>query len=174
MKRLYIILGSVLLTCYFAFLALPLVLNPVIKSYNSQIIDLIKINTGYSSKIENIKVITTPKLTAGIKVKNLELAVPNGDTFFKAENFKFKMSLLPLLIGRVESDCISADSLIADLKIKENGDFLILDYLPVQNKNSNEETLHSLPFGLKLSNKLPDIRVKNYDVNFIDIKTNKK
>lgn len=174
MKRFLIISGSVLLTFYMIFLALPLVLNPVISSYNQQITDLIKQSVGYDSKIEDLKVITTPKLTVGVKVKNFELAIPNDETFFKSENFKFKISLLPLLIGRIEADCISADSLITNLKVKKDGSLLILDYLPSQDKKDNENSLQELPFGLKLSNRLPDIRVKNYDVSLIDMQSGKK
>ena len=174
MKRLFIILGSVLLTFYVIFLALPLVLNPVIKSYNSQITDLIKQSVGYDSKIEDIKVVTTPKLTVGVKVRNFELAIPNDETFFKSENFKFKISLLPLLLGKIEADCISADSLIANFKVKKDGSFLIFDYLPSQDKKGNNNSLQKLPLGLKLSNRLPDIRLKNYDVSLTDMKSNKK
>ena len=73
LKKIGIIIGSVLGSAYIVFLALPLVLNPIINSYSPQIKNIIHDTTGLESELENVKLVTTPKLTAGLKVGKVAL-----------------------------------------------------------------------------------------------------
>ena len=161
LKKFGIVLGSVVASLYVLFLISPVVLSPIANSYCSQIQAMIKTSTGFDSKLNEVGVTTAPDLSIGLKVKEFSLSIPtSSEPFFKSENFKVRLSLLPLLMKKVQLADIDAKNLYGNLVIKKDGSLLVEDYLP-QNDNQNEP-LTSLPFGLKLSNNLPNINVKGY------------
>ena len=175
MKKFGIIFGSVVAGLYLLFLLLPIVVSPIINMHNADIVKAIEEASGYKVKLGTIYLITTPKLTAGVNVKSAEFSIPSGDTFFKADNFKIKLSLLPLLARKIELDKISLDNLQADLKVRQDGHFLIEEYLPQPDPDEpSSQKLEPLPFGFKLSNHLPNMHLKNYDITFVDMPTSKK
>ncbi len=166
-----IIIGSVAFSLYAIFLLLPLILSPILNSYNGQISSMLEEASGYKVQLEKLGVVTTPKLTAGIRVGHAEFAIPTGETFLVADKFNAKLSLLPLLIGRIEADSISVDNVKADLKVRPDGHFLIEEFLPQTDPDKSAETIQSLPLGIKLSNHLPNITIKEYEFNFIDMQS---
>ena len=88
----------ILLTGIFIlFLLLPFILNFFIDKHIPQIAGLINKYTGLSAGLEEVRLVTTPKLTAGLKVKKFELYTPEKEQILIADNFDVKMSLLPLL-----------------------------------------------------------------------------
>lgn len=165
-KKLLIILGSSVLGIYALFLLAPLVLNPIVNSYVPTIKEEIKKASGLEADIENIKFVTTPKLTAGIKVQKFELK-----NLMSADNFQAKMSLLPLLARKIEVDVVSLDNINIKLEVNKDGSFAGIE-VP-ENEAAACEPI-SLPFGLRLSNHLPDIRVDGYNVELKDLPTGKK
>ena len=78
-KRAGIVVSATVLIVYSFFLLAPLALNPVINNYSGEISKIIKESCGLNSSINNIKFVTTPKLTAGIKIKNFKLLTPNDE-----------------------------------------------------------------------------------------------
>lgn len=165
-KKLLIILGASILGIYVLFLLAPLVLNPIVNGYVPTINDEIKKATGLDSNIENIKFVTTPKLTAGIKVEKFELK-----NLMSAENFQAKMSLLPLLARKIEVDVVSLENLDVKLGVNKDGSFAGIEIPETEQPATTEPMV--LPFGLRLSNHLPDIRVGGYNVEIKDLPTGK-
>ena len=176
LKKTGIVLGSIVVVIYALFLALPLCLNGLVNSYSDDISAMVEEASGFKLRLENLGLVTTPKLTIGIKAGHVGAALPSGEEFFNLDNGEFKISLLPLLLGKVEADVIKADSINAAIKVRPDGKLLLEEYLQKQ-ENSEEETvsapLTGLPFGFKLSNHLPDIRVKEYSFAVIDMQKNK-
>ena len=91
------------------------------------------------------------------------------------------MSLLPLLAKRIEIDIVQVEDVEVKLGLNKDGTFEIEKYIPAQaepvKKESDEnKTMEPLvlPFGLRLSNHLPDIKIGEYDIEFIDNSTGKK
>lgn len=160
---------SVFAGLYLLFLILPVLLSPIANSYSQNIEDAVKSATGFDTKLEGISIVTAPNLSIGAKVKNVQLSVPASETpFFTGENVSLRASLLPLIIRRIQIANISAKSLDVNLVVKKDGNFQILDYLS-ENKNNQSAQSAALPDGFKLSNHLPNIRVKNYKLGFSDI-----
>lgn len=176
LKKTGIILGLLIVTLYVLFLIVPFFLTGFVNSYNDEIAKLVENSFGLKLKLENISIVTTPKLTAGIQADNISLMYPDDEEFFSTENAEVKISLLPLLIRRIEVDVVKADRIRADLKVRPDGKFLIEEYIPQSNTEESEISapITGLPLGLKLSNHLPDIRVKLYDLSLIDMRNNKK
>ncbi len=167
---------------YLLFLILPFILTPFVKNYVPNVTSQIEKSLGLKTKLEGLNLITTPKLTVGVKLKNIEVYLPDNSLLFKGENLRAKMSLLPLIARNIEADVISADNLIAELRVKPDGHFLVEDIIPNEpdtdtSKENNIESANvpsSLPFGLKFSNHLPDIRIKKHNITFIDTKSGAK
>ena len=174
-KYLGITVLSLILLLYILFLAAPLILSGIANSYSTQISKIIEDSCGFKLKIDDIKILTTPKLTAGVYAGHIEAAMPDGQQFLMVDNVQGKISLLPLIIRKIEIDMIGADNINLNLKVKKDGKFLLEDFIPKANEDKTPEQpeIVSLPFGLKLSNHLPDIRVNNYNISFIDAVTDK-
>lgn len=174
-KYIGITVVSFIIAVYVLFLIVPFFLTGVINSYNDEISALVEKSCGFKLKLENMKVLTTPKLTVGAEVGHAEVALPTGEKFVTVDNVQAKMSLIPLIAKRVEIDMVGADNLNINLKVKKDGRFLLEDYIPQENQKNEEPstTLAGLPFGFKLSNHLPNIILNNYNVAFIDMPTDK-
>ena len=168
-KRAGLITGVVLLSLYVIFLLLPVVLSPILNSYTPQIESMIEDASGFKVKLERLGIVTTPKLTAGIKINHAEFSLPDGEEFLSADNFRAKLSLLPLLIGRIEADAISVESVEATLKVRQDGKFLMEEYMPQPDPDAAPQTMQPLPLGFKLSNKLPDVVIDDYILTFVDM-----
>ena len=175
LKYTLVSLMSIVVVLYATFLIAPLFLTGVVNSYSNEISEIIEKSCGFKVKLENIKVLSTPKLTVGAKVGHLEVALPTGEKFLTVDNAQAKMSLIPLLAKRIEADMVGADNINLNLKIKKDGKFLIEDYIPENNEKSGNasQMTTALPYGLKLSNHLPSIYINNYNIAFVDIPTDK-
>lgn len=172
-KKVWITIGSTLLGLYILFLISPLVLSPIIDSHSGQIEDTLKKSTGFDVKLDKISVKTSWNLAVGLKAKDIEFAIPSSETpFFKAQNAGAELKLLPLIAKKVQLNNIFAQNLDSELVVKKDGSLQILDYLP-QNEDESNTKMNGLPLGLKLSNKLPDVKVKNYKVTFADAMSEK-
>ena len=152
-----------------------MILNIVIDKYTPQIAGEINKATGLSSGLEELRIVTTPKLTAGLKVKKFELYTPQKEPGLIANNFQVKMSLLPILTKNIRIDVVKLDNADITLKLDSKGELDIIQYFPQSEENSNQDmpkTPSYLPFGLKLSNHLPDFHIGSYKVTFTDGKEN--
>lgn len=178
LKYAGISISVILVVLYMVFLIVPFFLNGVANSYSGTISKLVEDSCGLKLKLENIKILTTPKLTMGAGVGHIEVSLPSGDTFFSADNVQCKLSILPVLIRKIEIDMVGADNINLNLKVKKDGKFLLKDYfLSSENQGNSdavqEQQTFTLPFGLRFSNHLPNINVNNYNISFIDIPTDK-
>ena len=170
-KRAGVIVISIIAILYLIFLLLPLLLNPIINSYRIQIGDEIHKASGLDAEIGDIRLITTPKLTIGLGLDKFTLLTPNREQVLEAEDFRIKLSLIPLVARKIEIDAIQFEEIDANLKFNKKGELEIMGYIPEQPKESNNEqapTMVSLPFGFKLSNHLPNISLDEYSINLTD------
>lgn len=163
-----ITIAGVLGATYITFLAAPFFVNPIINKYVPEITKSIKDMTGLNSNLEEVTLVTTPKLTAGLRVKKFELLEPNNNKILTADNFRVKMSLLPILARKIEVDVVQLENLSANILINKDGSFEVEKYFPQSSETEEAEPIQALPFGLKLSNHLPNITVEAYDVTLTD------
>lgn len=171
MKALKIILLSILsifVAVYFAFLfILPYVID--LNQYSPQITKEIEKNTGFKVKTQGLKVKTAWNLSAGAQIDKTDLSYPTGEKFAQLNKLQVKLSLLPIFMGQLRVDNISADKIFVNMKVDKNGKFELEKYLPKQDKNAPAPA----PMPLKLSNSMPDIKVNTYRISFIDAQTSK-
>ena len=143
-------------------------MNPIINSYSPQIKNIIHDSTGLESELSNVKVVTTPKLTAGLKVGRFALLEPNNAEIFSADDFQVKMSLLPLLARKIEVDAVQLKNAKANILINPDGKLAVEKYLPENEPETEATPITELPLGFKLSNHLPDIKIGGYDIIITD------
>ncbi len=181
LKKAGIITAGTIGAIYAIFLLAPFIVSPIVNSYIPMVNDEIKKATGLNSKIEDFRIVTTPKLTVGAKLGKFAILTPQNKEIFEAENFAVKMSLIPLLAKKIEIDLVQVESVDLKLGLNNDGSFELEKYLPVQVepvKNETEENKQvepiNLPLGLRLSNHLPDIKIGGYDIEFVDLSTGKK
>lgn len=169
-KKVTVWLGSILAGSYILFLILPLFLSPILDSYSSDIEDTLKAATGLEFNIDNISVVTAPNLSAGVKVKSLSVSLPASEKpFVQVNDAGLRLALLPVVFKNIQIDSVFAKDFSADIVVKEDGTFLVQDFLVSGQKSS--QTPSSLPYGFKLSNKLPNVKSKSYKLSFVDEKT---
>ena len=181
--KVLISIAGIILAFYILFLVLPFIITPIVNSYVPMVNDEIKKATGFISKIEGFRLVTTPKLTVGAKLGKLAIFTPDGNEILEAESFSAKMSLLPLLAKRIEIDIVQLGNVDLKLGVNKDGSFEIEKYFPKQSETVKKEDVQVetaqsepviLPLGLRLSNHLPDIKIGGYDIEFIDNSTGKK
>lgn len=169
-KTLYISVVT-LGVLYVIFLALPLVLTPILRNYQSQITETVKTATGFDTVIEKPSITTTWNLRAGVKAEKVTLSIPTQkEPFFSSKVIGGNVSLLPLLFKKIQLGNLYAKEINTNIGIKKDGSLLALDYLP---KATEPSEPFVLPFGLKLSNKLPDVKISKYNLTLTDLPTNK-
>ena len=154
-KKFGIGLGIFVIAIYALFLIVPFFLTGIANAYSPKLSQMIEEMSGFKVKLEKISVVTTPKLTVGAKVGHIDAALPTGESFFTADNVQGKLSLLPVLMKKIEIDMVGADNVNLNLKVKKDGKFLIEDYIPKNEEQKNEQQPEKfeMPFNIKLSNK---------------------
>jgi len=163
---------SIFAGLYGLFLLSPLIVTPILNSKTDLINDIVEQSTGFKSDIEGISFVTSWNFSAGVKVKELKLTLPESkQPFFYAQNTGAKLSLIPVLSKKIQLDSVFSDAVYADINVKKDGSLLLLDYLPKTEEKAPET--FELPLGLKLSNHLPNLFVKSYRLAIIDAKTDK-
>ena len=171
-----IISGSILAGAFLIILLLPFILNIFIDKYTPRIAGEINKLTGLSAGMEEVRIVGTPKLTAGFRVKKFELYTPQKEPIIIADNFEVKMSLLPIFARNIRVDVVRFDKIDLTLKFNKDGDLDFLKYVPVAEENTNSvdaiKQANYLPLGLKLSNHLPDIHAGSYKITVTDGKDN--
>ncbi|MBS5802839.1 MAG: hypothetical protein KIC80_07495 [Brachyspira sp.] len=177
LKKPVIITGYAILALYILFLVIPFAVSPFVNSYSHYLSKVIEDACGFKIKFENVKLVTTPKLTAGVKAAHISVITPDNDELLTTDNAQVKISLIPLLIKKLEIDFAGADDISAEFKLKKNGSFLLEEYF---NKNTPEDNAalqspaSALPMGFKLSNHLPDIKIRHYKIAFVDLNDKKQ
>lgn len=167
----FVLIG--LLGLYAIFLLSPLIVTPILRRHESTIVDLVKQSTGLDMALNKLTFTTSWNLTAGVKAQKISLKIPSNENIvFYADNIGGNLALLPLLTRKIQLGSIYAKNLTANLDVKKDGSLLVADYFP-QNEEPVKESF-VLPFGLKLSNKLPNIKVDKYSLSLVDLMTTKK
>ena len=115
LKRFSIIFAYTTGVIYLLFLILPVVLSPIANSYSQHLADIIKSTTGLDAQVDGLGIVTSPNLSAGIKIKNVSISVPaSEEPVFAASDLRVKLALIPIISKKIQLDEVSAKSLNAN------------------------------------------------------------
>ena len=169
-ERLFIKLISCfgILVCfiYLLFLVLPFLTSGIVGGYAQDIEHIIKESTGLNAKIDGLSLETTPRLHVGVKAKNVVVKDDRSSEILNSDSAVFTLKIIPLLFKNIELGEIKADKLEISLDVKNDGTLMLLESFPTKDKNDAQ--MVSLPYGLKLSNSLPSIFVKQYKISILN------
>ncbi len=178
LKIALVSIASIFAVLYLAFLfVIPNVLN--LNNYKQDIQKLVEDNVKLKIDASNIKLVTTPRLAAGIRIDGLKLAYPDDTEFLSVDSASVKLKLVPFLWKTFQLDSINVDSPKYTLTVLENGDMDILDFInknlnngvPAQDASTTTAPVAPVEFPVNISAKMPKVTVKNYEFTAKDQKT---
>ena len=177
----FIALGAVVLA-YAGFLfVLPNVID--LNQYTPEIQKLAKEQAKLNVNFENIKIVTTPLLGAGIKAENISVKLPDDSVLFSADKIKTRISLPSLLLLTVKVSCLEVEKPFVNLEIINDENFkvvkLVEDLLNAGKEQKLEEgrqTVQAEAEGFKFNPawiriKVPAVKLNNYRVLVNDLKS---
>ncbi|MBR1681585.1 AsmA family protein, partial [bacterium] len=171
LKILSITVCSVLAILYLAFLfAIPAFVK--LDDYIYELNDDNNTQQGLIIKAENIKVSTSWNLSAGAKIGQINGYYKSGKKFAQIDNLDLTVSIPYLFIKQIKIDKVSVEKIIARLGVEKDGTFTLEKYIP-QNE-AQAEQVAELPYGLKLSENMPNISADKYSLTLTDNSTDKK
>ena len=179
-KHLGFIALGVIILAYAGFLfVLPNVIN--LNQYLPEVQKLAKEQAKLDVNLENVKVITTPLLGAGVKAENISVKLPDNSVLFSAESVKTRISLPSLLLLTVKVSCCEIEKPFVNLEIVNDENFkvvkLVEDLLNAGKEQSLEEGRQTVQAeGFKFNPawiriKVPAVKLNNYKVLVNDLKS---
>ena len=159
MKNFFKITGiftlSVLFVLYFAFLFfLPKQID--LNKYKPDFQKLVKENTDLTVDFDNVKVITSPLLEAGVKVKNIKVKLPDESVLFSADSFKGKVFLPELLWLTVRVSCAEVENPNLNVEIINSNKYKVAKvYEDLVNKKREQRRLNPPEALSEQENQIP-------------------
>jgi len=182
MKKCLKILGFTLIgiiaAMYICFLfVLPNVID--LNQYKPLIKDIAKEQANIDVNLGEVKVITTPLLSAGVNIKDISVKLPDGSLLLSADNLKTRISLPSILLLTVKVSCFEIEKPFINLEIAEdNVDYKVVKLVEDILNTNKEKTLGEEkvvtqtwfnPAWIRI--KVPCLKLKNYKVLVTDFKT---
>ena len=167
----FIVLG-IILALYLCFLfVIPNVID--LNQYKPLIKDLAKEQAKLDVDFDNIKIITTPLLGAGVKIDNISVKLPDGSILLSTEKVKTRISIPSLFLLTVKVSCFEVENPLVNLEIdKDNVDYKVVKLVEnILNENKEKslgeekvvtETWFN-PAWIRI--KVPCAKLKNYKMN---------
>jgi len=182
LKKVFKFLGitflSLFIISYVIFLATPLFVN--LDGYKPEIQKLVKENTKLNLDYSKLKIYTTPLLSAGIVLDDVNLTFDDGSSLFKTSKIKGGVAIPSLLTLTVKTSKCYVENPNINLEIVESKQYkivkLIEDIINENNAKPKEENLaeNQIPTELieKIRIKVPFVKITNYNLLANDLKTN--
>ncbi len=167
---LSVVLG-VVFVLYLGFVfALPKLIN--LNDYKTVIQNIVEQSVKLKFDAQDIRLVTTPSLKAGVSIKDAALTYPDGNEIVRLNNAQVKISILPIILKTLKISDITIDTPVVNVALLSDGQLDIVDYI---NKNIEQSgqtpqtTTQELP--VKISSSLPVVTIKNYDLLLKDKKS---
>lgn len=185
MKKFFKFFGYSILTViavlYLAFLlVLPNAIN--LNKYKSDIQSLVKENTELDVDFDNPRIITTPFLEAGVKVKNVKVNLSDKSNLLTADSARAKIFLPSLLWSTIRVSGVEIDNPILNIEILNNEKFKVAKVYENFVNNQRQQKLFNpqkdfeedknLKVDLsKFKLNLPVVKLNNYKAVVKDLDT---
>ena len=155
---------SLIIIVYAAFLfVLPNILN--LNNYKKDIQKIAYDSVKLNIDAKDIKLVTTPKLAAGVKISGLNVSYPDGSAIATADSALVRIKLIPLLWKTLQLDVVTASNPSVNLNILDGGKLELLEHIEKSMPESDTKTDSSSDIPVKISSVLPKITVDGYSVS---------
>ena len=181
LKIFLIALASIVAFLYILFLAIPPILNATLDfdKYKSDIQKIVKETSKLNLNYSKIKLYTTPLLSIGLIVDDIEVKFDDNSTLFKSSKIKGGIALPSLLTLTIKTAKCNIENPNINLEIIDNKEYKIITLVeeiineniskPQQAQNENEFVNKIVE---KIRIKVPSIKITNYNALVNDLKTN--
>ena len=149
--------------------------------YKADVQSIVKEQTNLNLDFDNIKLSTTPLLSAGVIIDNISIKLPDNTVLFSADNIKTRISLPSLTLLTVKLSCLEINKPTINLEIAQDGTEykivkLVEDILNEQ-KSKNFGVKKEVKQGFQFNPewiriKVPNAKLNEYKVLITDLKTN--
>lgn len=158
---------SIFIALYLAFLfVLPNCVD--LNKYSPQITKLLQDEAGITIELEDLKIKTAWNLSAGAKVKRVDLHYLDGKKFAQIDNLRVNVSLLPLLFEKIQINKVNADKVLANVDIAK---CKMQRCKEVGWAGKPNDTPHPILSpkgrGIRFSPKMPIITIKEYRISLL-------
>ena len=174
LKKILIIFTSILIILYLLFMILVYAFGNL-NSYIPQLQNTVKDMTGLDFKVKSARITPTPKVEVKLAVDNLELTYPNSKKIASIDNATIKVPILPIIFGDIKLSEIKVEKPQANFVLSKNGEIDLIKYLEpylekMQTEQNPEEKSNEigLPKYFRISTKMPDVKITNYNINIFD------
>ena len=183
LKIIGVLLIGITVILYLSFLfILPKKVD--LNAYKHEIQKIVRENTGFNIDFDNVDVITTPLLEAGLKTKDIKVTLPDGSVLLSADTFKTKVFLPSLLLLSVRVSEVEINSPEINLEIVNSEKYKAAKvYEDLVNKKREQKRLGLIeqkeptqpPFDIsKIKIFVPSVKLNNYKVKIDDTKVSHK
>lgn len=180
LKYIGFTIAGLLALVYLGFLfVLPNVID--LNKFKPDIQKVAEDQTKLKVDFQNVKIITTPLLGAGIKADNISIKLPDDSTLFSADNFKTRISLPSLLLLTVKVSCLEVNKPFINLEIVNNENFKVVKLVEdILNQGKEEKLEEGKPVEQAEESmfdpswiriKVPCIKLNNYKVLVNDLQS---
>ena len=185
MKKIFKILGiifiCILAILYLCFLfVLPRIID--LSQYNEDIKKIVSEQANLNLEYDNLSLITTPALGAGIKADNIKVKLPDESVLLSSDSLKAAVSIPKLLLYTIKITVAEFENPFINVEILKNGeDYKIVKHIEnIVNKKKQEtfgekiiieEENESFINADKIKIIIPNIKLNNYKVLITDLAT---
>ena len=168
-----IIILAVAAVFYAAFLfVVPNVIN--LNNYKGEIQKIVEDTAKLKIELGDMQIVTTPALHAGVKIQDIVVSYPDECEIASADELIVRVKLIPLLWRTLEVADIMLDSPDLGVLLLKNGQFDIVQYIDENLAQSQTADTAEAQMPVKISQKLPKVYIKNYELTACDAKTGKE
>ena len=182
LKTTLISLASILGFLYITFLVAPPIFNTTynLDKHKSDIQNIVKECAKLNLDYSNIKIYTTPMLSAGIIIKDLNITFDDNSKLFSADKIKGGIALPSLLTLTVKTSKSEVINPYINLEIVNDKQYKIISVLENIINENNAKPKQEQTKESQLANKIvklirykaPSIKIVNYEALINDLKTN--
>lgn len=182
LKIFLISLASILCFLYVAFLIAPPIFNICynLDKHKNDIQSLLKQTTKLNFDYSKIKIYTTPLLSAGVVIEDIDVKLDDNTSIFEADKIKGGVALPSLLTLTVKTAKTEVVNPKINLEIVNNEQYKILTVVediinennakPKKEQTKQDEYINKIVKLIRI--KVPSVNIVNYNVLVNDLKTN--
>lgn len=181
LKLILIAISSFLAIFYIAFLIIPPIFNSVynLDKYKNDLQKIVKDNAKLNLDYSNIKIYTTPLLSAGIAINDIKITLDDNSQILSADKIKGGIALPSLLTLTIKTSNCEIVNPYINLEIVNNEQYKIIsiveDIINENNAKPKAEVTQQSELINKITEKIrikvPFVKITNLKVVVDDLKS---
>lgn len=169
LKISLIVAAALLVGLYLCFLlVLPNVIN--LNAYKSDLQKVVKNSCGLTVDFDGAKIVTTPMLSAGVKVKSCSVSIPDDTPFLKTDGAEVRIALPSLIFKTVKVSYANINNPAVNIDIVDGNKYALIDFLEKNTKSDTAQTTEN-NFNFDFNVKVNKFAINNYSAKLNDLKS---